>query len=223
MSTAKFSCSRFAVVASTGGSVFRKALSVKSFRDSIELVVVDRKCGAEEVAAEFEIPLERIYEKDSEAFSDALSTLLRERKIDAAFSFYLRLFRGKILKEFENRLINFHPSLLPSYKGFQAIERAREEGIPYLGTTAHVIDESIDGGAIILQGVFLASLFEDETSLRHKIFTQQVQELLQVASWLRAGRVTLDGGKVRILDCQFEATEFSPSLDDADALALASE
>ncbi len=200
--------------------MLREALKVPSFAQSISLIVTDRPCGAESVAEEFEIPLERIYEKDSTLFSDSLCSLFGSRKIDAAFSFYLRLFRGKILEEYENSLVNFHPSLLPSFKGFRAVQRAVDQAVPFLGTTAHFIDSSIDGGAIIAQGIIPRRGFESDGARRHRVFVQQVKQLVQIASWLRQGRLRVETQGVVIANAGYEEQEFSPNLDDSDALGI---
>ncbi len=220
MALAKISLSRFAVVASTGGSVVRAALEVRSFRKNLALIVVDRECGAEQIAADFGVALIKIEEKNALTFSDKLLAVLRQEKIDAMFSFYLRLYRGELLKEFENRIVNLHPSLLPSFKGLRVFEAARAAAVPFLGSTVHFIDDSMDDGPIIAQGVVAASPLEEESVLRHCIFVQQVKQLVQTASWLREGRITVDSGRVIVADAQFEESDIVPNLDDQDALGI---
>ncbi len=79
---------------------------------------------------------------------------------------YLLSFGGKILKKefinsYPNKLINFHPAILPSFKGLLSINQALDAGVNFLGNTAHFIDEGIDTGKILIQTAMLAEEFED--------------------------------------------------------------
>ena len=79
---------------------------------------------------------------------------------------FLLCFGNKILKKplidaYPNKLINFHPSLLPSFKGLSAIDQALSYGVAILGNTAHYIDESIDTGKIIVQAAMYREDFKD--------------------------------------------------------------
>ena len=76
---------------------------------------------------------------------------------------------GKLLEAYRNKIINFHPSLLPSYPGLNAIDKAIEGNSLLLGNTAHFIDEKVDTGPIIMQSILPISLFnhyEDVLSLQ---------------------------------------------------------
>lgn len=79
---------------------------------------------------------------------------------------YLLCFGDKILKQefinsYPNKLINFHPAILPSFKGLKAINQALNSGTDFLGNTAHFIDDGIDTGKIIIQSAMLTEDFED--------------------------------------------------------------
>ncbi len=79
---------------------------------------------------------------------------------------YLLCFGDKIIKKefissYPNRLINFHPAILPSFKGLKAINQALESKVVFLGNTAHFMDEGIDTGKIIVQTAMLTEEFED--------------------------------------------------------------
>ena len=93
--------------------------------------------------------------------SEFIETKLIEYSID-----YLLCFGDKILKEslidkYSKRLINFHPALLPSFKGLLSINQALDYGVSILGNTAHFIDKGIDTGKIIIQTAMLSADFED--------------------------------------------------------------
>lgn len=64
---------------------------------------------------------------------------------------YMRLLSKKFVRAFPNKIINIHPSLLPSFKGLEAQRQAIDYGVKVSGCTVHFVDESLDGGAIISQ------------------------------------------------------------------------
>ena len=67
---------------------------------------------------------------------------------------YMRIVGDTLLEAFPNRILNIHPSLLPSFKGAIAIIEAFEFGVKVFGVTVHLIDNTIDGGTIIAQRAF---------------------------------------------------------------------
>ena len=64
---------------------------------------------------------------------------------------YMRLVSGLFVREYENRLLNIHPSLLPAFPGLDAQRQALEHGVKVTGCTVHIVDEQLDHGPIILQ------------------------------------------------------------------------
>ena len=64
---------------------------------------------------------------------------------------YMRIVGPTLLEAYRGRIINLHPSLLPSFKGAHAIEQALEFGVKVFGATIHYVDETLDGGRIIAQ------------------------------------------------------------------------
>lgn len=64
---------------------------------------------------------------------------------------YMRLVSGVFVREYENRLLNIHPSLLPSFPGLDAQRQAIEHGVKITGCTVHIVDEQLDHGPIVLQ------------------------------------------------------------------------
>jgi len=96
------------------------------------------------------IPIE-FSNKRNQYISNLILENLLSRRIE-----YLICFGGGILKRplidiYNKKIINFHPALLPSFKGLNAIDQAKEAGALIVGNTAHFIDEGIDTGKIILQ------------------------------------------------------------------------
>ncbi len=101
--------------------------------------------------------------------SENLHEYLLEKKIDYLFCFGDRILKGKILETYKNKIINFHPSLLPAFPGLNAIDQALASSVQILGNTAHFIDCGVDTGPIIMQSVLSRQAFtcyEDVLSLQ---------------------------------------------------------
>lgn len=77
---------------------------------------------------------------------------LREARVDyVALAGFMRILKGEFLRVFENRVINIHPSLLPSFPGLEAWRQALEYGVKVTGCTVHFVDQGVDTGPIIAQ------------------------------------------------------------------------
>ena len=92
--------------------------------------------------------------------SDALEKVMKRLKTDYLFVFGNAILKPSLINAFPYRLINFHPSLLPSFKGLEAIDQAIVANSAMLGNTAHFIDEGIDTGILITQTAMLTENFE---------------------------------------------------------------
>jgi phosphoribosylglycinamide formyltransferase-1 len=211
---------RIAIVASTGGSVMNELLKQPTFHRHIAAVVADRECGALTKAAAHGVPAVLLAERKAAAFCDRLLAYLRAERIDYVLSFYTKLFVGPLLEAYRDRIINMHPSLLPSFKGLNGFEDSLRAGVRFGGTSIHVVDERMDEGKLILQSVFPIDPDEPEPRLRHRVFEQQCRSLLQVVHWLAAGRIYIEGAHVRVAGARFDSLEFAPALDSPEALNL---
>ncbi|MCI1188897.1 hypothetical protein MON38_15850 [Hymenobacter sp. DH14] len=85
---------------------------------------------------------------------------LNAHNIDFLLCFGERILKKNLINAYFNRLINFHPSILPSFKGLAAIDQALNYNAALLGNTAHYIDEGVDTGRIIIQTAMLKEDFE---------------------------------------------------------------
>ncbi len=86
---------------------------------------------------------------------------LQDTMCQYLFCFGNRIMKSNIIRAFPNRLINFHPSLLPSFKGLNAIDLALQKNVSIIGNTAHFITEKIDEGDIIVQSAMLSQDFNN--------------------------------------------------------------
>lgn len=170
---------RLAVFASGSGSNYEaiaQACSDGRLDAEVVLLVCD-KPGAKvlERAKRFGTESFAFNPKDYEskaAFETVLQRMLEERKVDyICLAGYMRIVGLVLLRAFEQRIINIHPSLLPSFKGAHAIQDAVDYGVKIFGATTHFVDDTLDGGRIIDQGaiVYEGNDIEELTNLIHKI------------------------------------------------------
>ena len=170
---------RLAVFASGSGSNYEaiaQACSDGRLDAEVVLLVCD-KPGAKvlERAKRFGTESFAFNPKDYEskaAFETVLQRMLEERKVDyICLAGYMRIVGPVLLGAFEQRIINIHPSLLPSFKGAHAIQDAVDYGVKIFGATTHFVDDTLDGGRIIDQGaiVYEGDDVEELTNLIHKI------------------------------------------------------
>ena len=116
-----------------------------------------------------------------------IAEALRERSIDlVCLAGYMRILSRAFIDAYPGRILNIHPSLLPSFPGLDAQKQALEHGVKWTGCTVHFVDESLDGGPIILQRV--VPVHEDDTvetlSARilieeHKLYPEAVALVLE--------------------------------------------
>lgn len=94
---------------------------------------------------------------------------------------FMRILSPDAVRRFPNRIINIHPSLLPSFPGAHAVEEALEHGVAWTGVTIHVVDELVDHGPILRQepvpiepGDSVASLHARIQAVEHRIYPETV-------------------------------------------------
>ena len=153
---------RIAIFASGSGSNF-EAIVEAYLRDELNAIPAVCVCdkpgaGVTERARRLEVPVIVVSPKDFEnkaAYETFLCEKLHELDIDLiCLAGYMRIIGPTLLEQFPNRIINIHPSLLPSFKGAHGIRDAFEYGVKVFGVTIHFVDETLDGGKIISQSAF---------------------------------------------------------------------
>lgn len=112
---------------------------------------------------------------------------------------FMRILPADFLACYPSRIINIHPSLLPAFPGLHAQRQALEYGVRYSGCTVHFVDSGVDSGPIIDQAVVAVLPDDTEESLSARILAQEHRLLPACVRLLAAGRLQLEGRRVRIL------------------------
>jgi len=101
-------------------------------------------------------------------------TELKDRGVElVCLAGYMRLLSSDFVRAFPNKIVNIHPSLLPSFKGLDAQKQAFEYGVKITGCTVHFVDEDLDHGAIILQKAIEVADTDTAESLSTKILEHE--------------------------------------------------
>ena len=182
---------KLAVFASGSGSNFQAIAEsiVRGELDAnIELVITD-KPGAYVVTRAQNLGIEvlelapKSFENKA-AYEAKIIEVLKEKEVEwVILAGYMRLIGETLLAAFENRIINIHPSLLPSFPGKDAIGQAMEHGVKVTGVTVHYVDAGMDTGKIIAQGaVDVVDNDREKTEerihkLEHALYTKTLQQL----------------------------------------------
>ncbi len=109
---------------------------------------------------------------------------------------YLRLLSNNFVRTFPNKVINIHPSLLPSFKGLEAQKQAFEYGVKFTGCTVHFVDEQLDHGAIIAQKVVEVKDDDTPETLSARILEEEHALYIEAISQIVAGNYKINGRKV---------------------------
>ena len=118
-----------------------------------------------------------INQKDYESkkdFENALTNTLKNQNVDlVCLAGFMSILSKKFLKEWHRKVINIHPSLLPSFRGKNAVKQALEQRVKTAGCSVHFVDEGIDTGEIISQEKVPVSSNDDEETLGKKILKKE--------------------------------------------------
>lgn len=146
------------------------------------------------------------------AFSNMLLKELEESGCDYCFSFGSHILSGELLLIFKNRIINFHPALLPMFPGRNAIDQAAEsDRCLIVGNSAHFIDEGVDSGPLIMQSVIPIRNFL-ETKNYDIILDLQIEMLKQLVELLRKDEISVDNHQVFIKSADYSWNCIFPKL-----------
>ena len=204
---------KIAVLVSGGGTnlqaIIDKIASGEITNTEIALVFSNnRKAYALELAKMAGIPAKALSPKqfeNREAFNDAVLEVIEESKADLiVLAGCLMYIPPKLIEKYHNRIINIHPSLIPSFcgKGYYGLtvhEKALERGVKVTGATVHFVDEVLDNGPIILQKAVMIEEGDTPEVLQRRVMEQAEWVILPKAIDLIAnGKISVENGIAHI-------------------------
>lgn len=184
---------KIAVFASGSGSNFQaiqESILRGELNAKIELVVTDKPNAFVVNRAEnFNIPVFAFTPKSYEtkaAYEQEIVNVLQEKEVEwIVLAGYMRLIGETLLSAFVNRIVNIHPSLLPSFPGKDAIGQAIDHGVKITGVTVHFVDEGMDTGTILAQAAVEVvdgdrAATEDRIhAIEHELYTKTLSRLFE--------------------------------------------
>ena len=133
-------------------------------------------------------------------FEQKLIQTLRENEIDLiVLAGFMQILSTEFVNLYYGKIINIHPSLLPSFPGLKAQEQALDYGVKVSGCTVHFVNSEIDSGPIILQETIEITEKETEESLSEKILIKEHEALPRAISLISQNKVIISGRNVRIM------------------------
>ncbi len=168
---------RVAILGSGEGTNFSAIIEhIRSNHLNVEIFAISdvRNSGFLKRAQKSNIPFKLIDRAlGREKQEDLLLNTLKQMHPDLiALAGYMRILPPKIVRAFENKIINIHPALLPAFRGAHAIKDALSYGVKWTGVTVHYVDEGVDTGPIIAQvpvPIFAKDTFETLSTRIHKV------------------------------------------------------
>jgi phosphoribosylglycinamide formyltransferase 1 len=136
---------------------------------------------------------------ERETYDRQAVAALHEHKVElVCLAGYMRLLSPYFVAAFPNRILNIHPSLLPSFPGLESQRQALEYGVKFAGCTVHFVDENLDAGPIVLQAVLPVNDNDTEETLserilqeEHRIYSEAVRIVLEDRYKIQGRRVIL--------------------------------
>lgn len=178
---------KLGVMASGSGSNFEAiALAIKegNLNAKVELLIYNNpEAAVKKRAQKYEIPSLLLNHRDypnRQALDQAIVDEFRSRGVEwVIMAGWMRIVTNVLLEAFPRRVINIHPSLLPSFKGINAVEQALQARVKITGCTVHLVDLEVDSGPILVQAA--VPILPDDTpeTLHQRIQVQEHRILIQ--------------------------------------------
>lgn len=122
---------------------------------------------------------------------------LRRREVDlVCLAGYMRLLSPWFIREFEHRILNIHPSLLPAFPGLDAQKQALDYGVKFTGCTVHLVDEELDHGPIVKQAVVPVLNGDTAETLSARILAEEHKTYIEAVALLACGNFKIEGRRV---------------------------
>lgn len=197
---------KVAVLVSGGGSNLQSILDYEQDSFKVEMVIgsKDGIYGLER-AKNAGVPSYVVSRKE---YGDEVSNKILELtkgKVDLiVLAGYLSILDGEILKVFKDRIVNIHPSLIPSFcgdkmYGMHVHNAVRASGVRFTGCTVHFVNEEVDGGAIIFQEAVPVYFEDTAEDIQKRVLVEEHKMLPRAIDLISRGKVEIIDGRVNIL------------------------
>lgn len=141
----------------------------------------------------------KLYGKDREAFDRDLHAKLLEQNVElVVLAGFMRLLTPWFVDQWQGRVINIHPALLPSFPGLHTHERALEEGVRIHGATVHFLTSKMDVGPIIAQGAVPVLDGDNPDDLAARVLAVEHEIYPKALAAVASGKATIDGFRVKV-------------------------
>jgi len=135
--------------------------------------------------------------RSREEHDRAIVAALKEHGVEiVCLAGYMRLLSSYFIASYRNRILNIHPSLLPAFPGLDVHARVLEHGVKWSGCTVHFVDESLDGGPIIVQQIVPIRDDDMEETLAARILAQEHQLYAEALALVVSGNYVIAGRRV---------------------------
>jgi phosphoribosylglycinamide formyltransferase 1 len=136
---------------------------------------------------------------EREAYDRLVVAALREKNVDlVCLAGYMRLLSPYFVREFPERILNIHPSLLPAFPGLEPQRQAIEHGAKFSGCTVHFVDENLDAGPIIVQAVVPIEDSDTPETLAKRILREEHRIYTEAVNIVLEGRYRIAGRRVLV-------------------------
>ena len=198
---------KFAVMVSGSGTDLQSILDSPAKQNMLCVISSKEGAYALERARRADVPAVVIQKKDfasQEAFDEAILNTLRQYDADfVVLAGYLHILGEKLVQTYENRIINIHPSLIPSfcgmgYYGLKVHEGVLDYGCKVTGATVHFVDAGADTGPIIWQEPVRVHADDTPQSLQQRVLETEHVILPRIVGLMMDGKIKVCGRKVII-------------------------
>ena len=136
-------------------------------------------------------------ELEREEYDRKAVALLKEHDVDlVCLAGFMRLLSAYFVTEFPNRVLNIHPSLLPSFPGLEAQQQALEHGVKFSGCTVHFVDEHLDAGPILVQAAVPIRDDDTDETLSARILKEEHRIYSEAINLVLSSKFRVEGRRV---------------------------
>ena len=194
---------KIAVLVSGGGSNLQSILDYESKNYQVEMVIGSKE-GIYGLERAKNAGVTTFVISKKEYGSEVSNKILTRGKVDLiVLAGYLSILDGEILREFKNKIINIHPSLIPSFcgdkmYGIHVHNAVKKSGVKFTGCTVHFVNEEVDGGAIILQEIVPVYFEDTAEDIQKRVLVQEHKLLPKAIELIGDKKIQIIDGIVKI-------------------------